>query len=266
VSIDPARKNYALRIERRYHNGWITPVVFNKVSIETIQEDGPVTISNTYQTLTSFLDTYQEFYDQCHFIVIERQLPQNYKATRIAQHTISYFSIHLKDKPLYPAIIEIDPKLKGKVLGAPRTLTAQQLKPWAVEVARNILDLRMDTYSLEVLNHFKKKQDDLSDTICQVEALFLCWGAPPSGPPGLIPEGTEVPLPFASSDIVPPIVLPGIGGVPLPPKPKKPRSSKAAVEPSKPKRVRAELIKFVQEAPARTAPVVSLSRLKIEPK
>ena len=33
ISIDPGEKNYALRIEDRYQNGQIKPIVFQKVNI-----------------------------------------------------------------------------------------------------------------------------------------------------------------------------------------------------------------------------------------
>lgn len=178
VSIDPARKNYAIRIERRHHNGIITPLIFDKTSIESIVQDGDTIINNTYQVLTEYLDKYRTFYDECHFIIIERQLPQNYKATRIAQHSISYFSIYLKDKPLLPTIIEVDPKIKGKTLGAPKQITDKQLKTWAVEKARQLLVIRGDNISIQILDKFWKKQDDLADTICQIEALFILWGLP----------------------------------------------------------------------------------------
>lgn len=187
VSIDPARKNYALRIERRYNNGWITPVVFDKVHIESIEQDDHATICNTYQTLTAFLNKYEQFYDQCHFIIIERQLPQNYKATRIAQHTISYFCLKLANKPLLSAIIELDPKIKGKLLNAPKNISDKQLKSWAIEKARELLTIRLDDFSLQVLNCFKNKQDDLADTVCQIEALFKLWGLPQTAPPPPLP-------------------------------------------------------------------------------
>lgn len=183
VSIDPARKNYALRIERRYNNGWITPLVFDKVAIESIEKRDDVTICHTYQVLTDFLSKYETYYSDCHFVIIERQLPQNYKATRIAQHSISYFSMILRDKPLLPAIVEVDAKLKGKILGAPKNITDKQLKSWAVEKARELLTIRLDQFSLDVLNHFRTKQDDLSDTVCQIEAIFIAWGLPATGPP-----------------------------------------------------------------------------------
>ena len=183
VSIDPATKNYALRIERRYHNGWITPVVFDKVSIGSIVQEGDTTICNTYQVLTQFLSKYEQFYDECHFIIIERQLPQNYKATRIAQHSITYFSMRLHNRPLLPSIVEVDPQLKGKALGAPKGINPQQLKSWAVEKARELLTIRKDDFSLQVLDYFRNKQDDLSDTVCQAEAIFICWGLLPTIPP-----------------------------------------------------------------------------------
>lgn len=194
ASIDPGRKNYALRIERRYHNGWITPVVFDKVAIESFQEQDGVIICHTYRVLTDFLAQYDQFFLDCHFIIIERQLPQNYKATRIAQHTISYFNLLLRNRPLLPAIIEVDPKLKGKRLGAPKGLSDKQLKTWAVEKARELLTIRLDQFSLDVLDRFRNKQDDLSDTVCQIEALFNLWGLPCTVTPPR-PTTVEVKLP-----------------------------------------------------------------------
>ena len=192
-SIDPATKNYALRVERRYHNGWITPVVFDKTSLKTIDKEGTTTICTTFQTLTAFLDKYITYFRDCHFIIIERQLPQNYKATRIAQHTISYLSVKLQDTPLLPSIIEVDPKLKGKILGAPKNISDKQLKSWAVEHGRAMFTTRCDQFSLNVLNHFSTKQDDLCDTACQIEAICICWGLLPTVvPPNVEPNKTAL--------------------------------------------------------------------------
>jgi hypothetical protein len=198
-SIDPATKNFALRIERRYHNGWITPIVFDKTSLKTVDQQGTTTICTTFDTLTAFLDKYVQFFHDCHFIIVERQLPQNYRATRIAQHTISYLSLKLRDTALLPSIIEVDPKLKGRLLGAPKNITDKQLKAWAVEHGRAMFTTRRDQFSLDVLNFFSTKQDDLCDTACQIEAICVCWGLsltmePPNVGPNKTPLLTLKPI------------------------------------------------------------------------
>lgn len=166
VSIDPGIKNYAIRIEKRV-NETVTTIVMDKFSIETDN-----IICKTYQMLTDFLNKYKEFYDYCDLIIIEKQLPKNYKAVRISQHTITYFSIYLLNKPLLPIIIELDPKIKNKVLNIPKNIKSKQLKIWSVNKAKELLIQRNDYNGIKILNNFKK-QDDLSDTICQIEAFFL---------------------------------------------------------------------------------------------
>jgi len=179
LSIDPGKiKNFSYRIERRYHNGKIVPIVFDKNDFESITQEGETTINNSYQVLTEFLNKYSKFYDDCHFFIIEKQLPINYQAVRVSQHVISYFSIILYNKSLLPAIIEVDSRLKGKYLGAPKGIGDKQLKTWSIEKGRYLLTLRNDTFSLQVLDHFKNKQDDLCDTVCQIEALMVYWGMP----------------------------------------------------------------------------------------
>lgn len=179
LSIDPGKiKNFSYRIEKRYHNGKIIPIVFDKIDFESITQEGITTINNSYQVLTDFLNKYNKFYDDCHFFIIEKQLPNNYQAVRVSQHVISYFSIMLHNKPLLPAIVEVDSRLKGKYLGAPKGLGDKQLKTWSIEKGRYLLTLRNDTFSLQVLDCFKNKQDDLCDTVCQIEALMVYWGLP----------------------------------------------------------------------------------------
>jgi len=84
----------------------------------------------------------------------------------------------LHNKPLLPAIVEVDSRLKGKYLGAPKGIKDKQLKTWSIEKGRYLLTLRNDTFSLQVLDLFKNKQDDLCDTVCQIEALMVYWGMP----------------------------------------------------------------------------------------
>lgn len=188
VSIDPGKVNYAFRIERRYFNGVIIPLVFDKVYIlQTEVDNGGINIEKTYNNLYSFLKKYDEFYDDCHYVIIERQLPQNIQSSKVAAHTVAWFSIRLADKPLLPAIVEVSPSLKGKMLGYNKHKDGD-LKKWASVTALKLLKLRNDQFSQDVIYYIvsngdnkttgRAKSDDLADTIVQVEALFKCWGYP----------------------------------------------------------------------------------------
>lgn len=174
VSIDPASVNYALRIERRYATGKIVTLVFTKTSLRGDE--------NVFTTLTNFLDQFTQHYTETHMVIIERQLPQNYKATRIAQHTLTYFLLR-KDMVRKPFIVEVDPQLKGRQLGATKGISSKQLKAWAVEKARELLTIRNDTVALTIMQSFRTKQDDLADTVCQIEGLFSFWNLPLTAPP-----------------------------------------------------------------------------------
>lgn len=173
VAVDPAIKNLALRIERRYKTGKKIPLVFDKVAVEASVIDDNMTMCTTYQEITKFLDKYKQFYQDCHMIVIERQLIENYKMIRVSQHIISYFLNELKDSHLFPYIFEIAPTLKTQALKAPKGINKKQVKTWAIGEARRILTERNDEFSLQVLNYFKNKQDDLSDCVVELEALWV---------------------------------------------------------------------------------------------
>lgn len=175
ASIDPALKNFALRIERRFDDGEVMPLVFDKVSIDKNEVLDKTVICSTYNNLTIFLEKYKEFFIECHIILIERQLSVNYKSTRVAQHTISYLSFIVKDSSFLTDIIEISPTIKGKMLEGGTNLSKKGLKEWAVTKAREILSERRDNWSIEVMKSFNKKQDDLADTVCQIEAALIYW-------------------------------------------------------------------------------------------
>jgi len=176
ISIDPGIRNFALRVESRGFTDSSYPIktlVFDKLHIKEaerrLDEDNT---DNLYVLLSNFLDQYLEIFKTCHLVLIERQMPFNYKATRVAQHTLSYFMIHLKNLKPLAMICEIDSKLKGKELGASNHLNERGIKAWAIEKAKELSTKRRDYDALEILNKHKKKADDLSDTICQIEAFF----------------------------------------------------------------------------------------------
>jgi hypothetical protein len=204
VSIDPVKQNlgnFAIRIERRFNNGLIIPLVFTKLikhqkenkkdEEEEEQEKSkprtkkdltqPDPICDIYDQLTEFLNQYLELIRESHIIIVERQVPFNYKAVRVSQHVLTYFFTVMKQsKTVDPVILEIDPQLKTRELGAPKGLNERQVKQWSVEKGTELLQMRGDTESLATLERYKtmkkatvsqKKLDDLCDTVCQIEAL-----------------------------------------------------------------------------------------------
>jgi len=176
ISIDPGIRNYALRVEERSIQTSSYPIktlVFEKLRISNKDRElSEISECMIYKLLSKFLDKYLKVFKTCHIIIIEKQMPFNYKATRIAQHTLTYFMTHLKNISTYPLIYEISAKLKGKELGASSHLNERGIKVWAVEKATELLELRKDENGLQILKKNKKKADDLADTVCQIEAFF----------------------------------------------------------------------------------------------
>jgi hypothetical protein len=181
ASIDPATNNYGIRIERRYlDKPLIIPLLFTKLDLRPTKE-----YENVYLNLTLFLDKYYSLFRECHIILFERQITDNYSMIRMSQHTLSYFITKLTKSPIESktniklnilnyepktVIIEINSQVKGRQLGGAVGLKKNQLKKWAVDKAIELLTIRGDTFSLEIIRRLKKK-DDVADTVVQLEAL-----------------------------------------------------------------------------------------------
>ena len=187
LSIDPAGrgcKNLGIRIERRpgpNDSGFITSELFETVTLVDASLTDSTSCCQLYDILTNYLDSLWDLLLQTHLIIIERQLPENYWGIRISQHIISYLLIKLKDAPLLPMILEIDPRLKGKQLGIPSGLGKKEYKSRLIEKARELLSMRGDIVSSKILERYKKK-DDIADTVCQIEAVFVYFKWPATQP------------------------------------------------------------------------------------
>jgi len=176
ISIDPGIRNLALRVESRGIRSSEYPIktiVFEKLRITDDDRRLEGNVDQLFSLITDFLDNYLSIFKECHMLIIERQLPINYKAVRISQHIISYFLFHFKNlMPYLPIIYEIDPKLKGRELGASKHLNERGIKQWSVDYAKMLLAKRKDYEGLSILNKNKAKSDDLGDTCVQIEAFF----------------------------------------------------------------------------------------------
>jgi hypothetical protein len=70
----------------------------------------------------------------------------------------------------FKTTIEFPAYHKTQVLGARKKMSKKERKEWAVDKAIDILSNRDDNESLEKLSS-KKKKDDYSDTIVQLQAF-----------------------------------------------------------------------------------------------
>lgn len=177
VSIDPAPTNFGFRIQRRYRDGRIYPIVFVLVSFlnekeKEIEKNNNISLLNN--NIVSFLDKYIDIIYNSHYIFIERQMSVNNDAMNVFHSIVTYFMIKLKNNPLETLIIELNSKLKSKMLNAPKNLTRPCLKNWSDEKAISLSESRGDIISLNILKS-NIKTDDLSDTIVQEEAASILF-------------------------------------------------------------------------------------------
>lgn len=176
VSIDPASKTYSIRTEARFYDGRVIPIVFDLWDIRTSPNVDPDHPDENRANLFRKLDEIKKYIIDVDIVLIERQIPLNVKSRNMMCATIDYFGLLLRDSPRYPIILDIDPKLKGRMLSAGR-LSKVELKQWATCKSREILKLNKDEWSLQRLEEHKKK-DDLADTIVQIEGYLIYIQSP----------------------------------------------------------------------------------------
>lgn len=176
ASFDVANKTYAIRVEARFMDGRVVPIIFDLWDLRTMQTGDPDFPDENRSNLFRKLDEIKKYLIDLDIVLIERQIPLNVKSRNMMCATIDYFGILLRDSPYYPIIYDVCPKLKGRILGAGR-LSKPELKQWAVVKAKEILKLNNDEWSLKRLDGHKKK-DDLADTIVQLEAFLIYIKSP----------------------------------------------------------------------------------------
>ena len=186
ISIDPGTVNLCIRVERRpalydeeANPNEIKTLFFNKYDLNKYFANENNN-NDTYVLLIDKLDEWiKEFLPIVHIVIIERQLPKNYKAVRISQCLIDYFIFRLKKSNKYPLIIELQPKVKSKELKAPKHLNDRGIKLWSIDEAMSLLKIRGDQYAIDCIESSpKSKKDDLADTVTQIEAFFSYMGWP----------------------------------------------------------------------------------------
>lgn len=178
VSIDPAPKNCGFRIEKRWtglneavsHVETLAYCVFDFIPGDADQKD-------LYVNIKQQLDIYDSLYQNINFVLIEKQLPQNYISCSVMHILISYFVKLTEQVNPNLMICLVDTKLKGKMLNAPKNLTHAGMKKWVVPVSKEIHETIGDVYALDILDKTKKK-DDIADTTAMIEAVCRYFGLP----------------------------------------------------------------------------------------
>jgi hypothetical protein len=180
--IDPGIKNCAIRTAIHDTSTGKSQTILFFHSDFTHQIHGKETVSTSetkiggeteyYSKVFSVFDPYIPFFIQSQYIGIESQLPINYDLVRMAQHLITYLMMVTRDKGNRPLILELSPKLKSSMLGAPPKLTKPQLKKWATEKGCSLL--RADgEESIAAFIESQTKKDDYGDVVCYEKCLVL---------------------------------------------------------------------------------------------
>ena len=183
VSIDPGKKNLAIRIDKRYNDGRIEVELYQKINIPfeitdvVLSDTCPIKYNDLYFKVLQLFDNYKSYFLCSNIIIIERQILPNYDMIRLCQHFITYFSILLRNACLQPILLEVEPGFKNRFFSMPKGSNAHK---WVVEVALEIMKSRKDEMSIQMISSCKGKADDLAVTLVQCEAVlqYLKWAMP----------------------------------------------------------------------------------------
>jgi hypothetical protein len=161
VALDPAIKNFGMSIESRSWDGEASTVSLFKFGVRTERKNNKTKL---FTDLTKTLDEYEEWWPHISLVIVEKQMTKNPDATQIAYYATSYFLFNCPDA----IVVEINPKLKTKVLGGPTGYAA--VKRWSVVKGKEILRERNDKFGLSQLKG--EKLDDMTDTLVESEAFI----------------------------------------------------------------------------------------------
>lgn len=175
VTIDIGYENLCRRIARRYFHPKKTDMIaYDKTCVKIEGDEDGYRI--LFRDIEDWLDRHKATYLETHVIIIEWQLPVNYKAVRISTFILSYFYFLLKDASLFPYIIEMRSGFKDDYFPVLKPLNQNARKTKCEELGRELLQIMNDSKSLEILNtgsskKKKKKQDDFADTVLMEEVF-----------------------------------------------------------------------------------------------
>jgi len=173
---------FSLILKNVCQNGKI--VLFKNCNLTKNCSKGKYLDPETFHNLTDLLDEYTEYWNKCEAFIIEQQMSfgkrHNTLALKLGQHCYSYFIFRYGR---FKQVVEFPSYHKTQVLGASKiecktkkgkvsykAMDKPTRKKWSVEKANTILADRDDFKTMAEMSS-KKKQDDLADVLCQLQAF-----------------------------------------------------------------------------------------------
>lgn len=173
ASFDPGSRNLGVRIEQRWteKTPWDrTRLIF--LSKWDLKQVGIPVMVSCVMKLHERLKKIADYLSKCHYILVERQMPANPTAYRVAQHIITQCWGYICDNNLNTWIVELNSRLKGERLHAPRGV---DIKQWSIEEAKHLSIQQGDEETYNKLNG-RGKRDEYSDTTIQIQAWLIDHG------------------------------------------------------------------------------------------
>ena len=176
ASFDPGSRNFGVRIEQRWtvDHPWDRTRVVLLTKWDLTQRGVPLMVS-CVRRLHHHLSQLADYLAQCHYILVEQQMPVNSTAYRVAQHVITQCWGYIVNNNLNTWLVELNSRLKGERLHAPRGIN---IKQWSVAEAQRLSQRQQDHTTLVVLQG-SGKLDELSDTTIQIQAWLIDQGLVP---------------------------------------------------------------------------------------
>lgn len=163
VSADPGVNGFAVLIVCRNRSN-VEMCSMEVKSLSRKKKDS----ENDYKcsSLVSYLDTMEKWWESVSYVILEKQM----KDTTLAVYyqALSYFII----KCPQAVIVTVSPKLKGRMLDAPKNLNNKGLKDWAIEKFEELCEERNDETSRITMENKKGRKHDMADCAVQEEAFY----------------------------------------------------------------------------------------------
>jgi len=111
--------------------------------------------------LFKIMDSYKDTWNGCDIFLIERQVTVNMQALKLSHYLEAYLKINYPFKK----VLNYSASKKTKQLGGTDLRTKRARKKWTIQYVSELLDG-------ENLRYFQslKKQDDIADVVCMIEA------------------------------------------------------------------------------------------------